>query len=113
MISALIFSKNRALQLDLLLNSIKKNFKQCSEISVLYTTTDKHKKSYEILQKEHGGIKFVEQKDFYNDICDITKNFKNQSVVMFTDDDIVRNPLIKKIEEVFKSISESKSQSPA
>ena len=89
MISALVFSKNRALQLDLLLNSIKKNFKQCSEVSVLYTTTDKHKKSYEILQKEHGDIKFVKQGSFYSDICDITKNFKNKSVVMFTDDDIV------------------------
>jgi phosphate starvation-inducible protein PhoH len=29
----------------------------------------------------------------------------------FSDDDIVRNPLIKKIEEIFRSISES-SKSP-
>lgn len=33
--------------------------------------------------------------------------------VSFSDDDIVRNPLIKKIEEVFKSISESKSNTPS
>jgi phosphate starvation-inducible PhoH-like protein len=33
--------------------------------------------------------------------------------ISFSDDDIVRNPLIKKIEEVFKSISESKSNNPS
>jgi phosphate starvation-inducible PhoH-like protein len=33
--------------------------------------------------------------------------------ISFTDDDIVRNPLIKKIEEVFKSIAETPTINPA
>lgn len=89
MISALVFSKNRALQLDLLLNSIKQNFKQCAEIFVLFKTDDKHKESYKILQKEHKYVTFVEQKDFYSDIVNIISDAKYDSTVMFTDDDIV------------------------
>lgn len=89
MISAIVFSKNRALQLDLLLKSINQNFNQCTEIFVLFKTSDNHKESYKILSKEHPNINFIEQKNFYDDLCNIDKNIKNTSTVMFTDDDIV------------------------
>ena len=89
MISALIFSKNRALQLDLLLKSIKQNFVQCQEICVLFKASEDHKASYDILKQEHPNIKMVEQSSFYTDICDIVYSFKSESTVMFTDDDIV------------------------
>ena len=89
MISAIVFSKNRALQLDLLLNSIKTNFKQCMRIFVLFKADENHKESYEILQKEHKGVAFVKQKDFYDDLCDIASEITTNCTVMFTDDDIV------------------------
>jgi phosphate starvation-inducible PhoH-like protein len=40
-------------------------------------------------------------------------NVNEFGCITFSDDDIVRNPLIKKIEEVFKSIAETSNINPA
>lgn len=90
MISAIVFSKNRAAQLDLLLKSIKQNFVQCNEIRVIWKADDEHLESYEILMKEFcSKIIFIKQERFYQDTWEACKNSKNQNIVMFTDDDIV------------------------
>ena len=40
MITAIVYSKDRPLQLDLCLNSIAKNFDQASDVVVIYKSSD-------------------------------------------------------------------------
>lgn len=62
MITSIIFSKDRALQLDLTLKSIKRNFPQSSEQVVIYDCSDgEYEKSYEILKTEHPNVAFNRQ----------------------------------------------------
>lgn len=95
MISAVIFSKNRALQLDLLLKSIYKNFSQCNQIKVIWKTNEEHKISYDILNKEHCSKVYSIQQNsnFYEDVYNACKSCKNSHIVFFTDDDIVYRPI--------------------
>lgn len=98
-VSAIIFSKNRALQLDLLLKSIYSNFKQCLDVDIIYKETEEHKKSYEKLKSEHHlklsapSVFFHKQQDqpenFYQLIYSLISEAQSEHVVFFTDDDIV------------------------
>jgi len=90
MISAIVFSKNRATQLDLLLKSIKQNFIQCNQIRVVWKADDSHLESYNILMKEYQTkVIFIKQDSFFQDTWEACRDSKNEYVVMFTDDDIV------------------------
>lgn len=66
MIQIVIFSFNRAMQLDFMLQSILKRFKYPSfKIAIIYHTTGVHDKGYEKLiekYKDNEGIKFYERK---------------------------------------------------
>lgn len=64
MILNVIFSYNRAVQLDYLIKSILERFKTDSKIVILYHTTGAHKDGYELLKKkyEDKGVSFVERK---------------------------------------------------
>lgn len=85
----LVFSKDRALQCDLLLRSLKE---YCIDINdgktvVLYTTTSNEQEdSYKILIEEHLAVKFLEEKDFYNDVMEYLRS--NKYVMFLTDDSI-------------------------
>ena len=65
MILNIIFSFNRALQLDYLLQSTIKNFKSESKIVILFHTTDSHKDGYDLLKKkyESHNVSFYERKN--------------------------------------------------
>lgn len=92
MISSIIFSKDRALQLDLLLNSIYKNFPETSnDIRVIWTaSSDRFELGYKILQEEHKGVIFDKQSlEFFYDFHKHTCEAKNKYICLFTDDDIV------------------------
>lgn len=91
MISAVIFSKNRAIQLDLLLNSIYKNLPQCNQIKLIWKADEDHLLSYQMLAQEHRGKVYSIQQgvNFYEDLYNACKHCSNDYVVMFTDDDIV------------------------
>lgn len=90
MISAIVFSKNRALQLDLLLQSIYKNFDQCSQIKVIWKADEQHEKSYDILFNNYcSKIMSIRQQDFYQDVWEACRDCRNQNVIFFTDDDII------------------------
>lgn len=93
MISAIIFSKNRALQLDLLLNSIYKNLPQCNQIKLIWKADEEHLSSYQALTQEHKGRIYSIQQgiNFYEDLYNACKHCSNNYVVMLTDDDIVYN----------------------
>lgn len=73
MINLTIFSKNRASQLHLLLESIQKNINLFQEIDVIYCCTDEnYKKGYEIL-KQHNllpNITWIEELNFRQQFLD-------------------------------------------
>jgi len=92
MISAIVFSKDRAAQLDLLLRSINKNCPHFFEVCVLYTYSNKEfEKGYSLIQDKfpaHERYHWVDQTDFQKDLNSLVDR-SNPYVCFFTDDDIV------------------------
>ena len=103
MISAVVFSKNRAAQLHLALHSIQKNFPDISDISVLYTyTDDEFKRGYEIAQEHFPSldrVSWVEESQFKKDTMSILEKAENH-VCFFTDDDIVYRKVFDSAENI-------------
>jgi len=92
MISAIVFSKDRAAQLDLLLRSINKNCPHFFEVCVLYTySNEEFKKGYSLIQDKypsHDRYHWVDQTDFQKDLENLVDR-SNPYLCFFTDDDIV------------------------
>lgn len=86
MVTSIIFSKNRPLQLDLCLKSIKQNFKLCTDIVVIYRTDEEYKSAYEVLKIEYPEINFWDQKKFLNDIYCAIQCSEKKYIAFFTDD---------------------------
>jgi len=88
-VTAIVFSKNRAMQLDLCLKTFRK---QCQDIeridiSILYkTTTQKHKNSYDILKDNYPKINFIKENNFKEDLLNIIDG--NTHVLFIVDDTI-------------------------
>ena len=97
MITSIIFSKDRACQLDLLLYSIEKNFKDTDELYVIYKhTSDLFEKGYDLLIDRFSynkQIKFVLESDFQKDTIRVCSEAKNKYLAFFVDDDIVYRPV--------------------
>ena len=91
MITSIIFSKDRALQLDLALKTIKQNFKLCDDLIVIYKTSEQqYEDSYEILRGEHSDVSFLEQSSsIFFDIMTTINEAKSDYICFFTDDNIV------------------------
>ena len=90
MITAIVYSKDRPLQLDLCLNSIAKNFDQVSDVVVIYKSGGNYVGSYETLKSEHDHVEFFQQREaIFKDTLDTISSTNNQFVCFFTDDDIV------------------------
>lgn len=93
-LNIVIFSKNRALQLDCLLKSIKDNFKApVSYISVLYKSDDNfYADGYNKLKKLYS-INWVSQSNFKDDLFGIvSKHGKNSFTMFLVDDNVVFRP---------------------
>jgi len=92
MISTLIFSKNRACQLDLLLRSINDNFTHISnDIRIIYTYTDlEFEKGYSKLIDKFPDCIWYEQVDFQKDAMFALSQCK-EHVCFFVDDNVVYN----------------------
>ena len=90
MISAIVFSKDRAMQLRLLLESLQLNFSEIKDVHVLYTYSDDlFRHGYEKLKSEFSSVQFVRQSDnFYLDILNLISR-SDKYVCFFTDDDII------------------------
>ena len=76
MLSSIIFSRDRAPQLHLLLNSLSKNF-FLSGTNVIYKYTDEeHKLGYEMVQKSfpgYDGVHWIREEDFQKEkLAEIT-----------------------------------------
>lgn len=89
MITSIIFSKDRPLQLDLCLNGIKKNFKDSSQNIVIHKNSEQFDKSHQALQKEHQDVEFWQQSgSLFKDVLHAIAGAKNNFICFFTDDDI-------------------------
>jgi hypothetical protein len=86
MLNFLIFSKNRACQLDLLLRNIRFLTlinPSLYNINVLYTHDEDHKSSYEVCQHEHiKRVNFIKEVDFVSQV----KELLYDSICLLTDD---------------------------
>lgn len=94
MINAIIFSKDRAPQLRLLIYSIQKNAPHAFNLNVIYKhSNDSFKNGYEKVKNEFFSIcNFVEQTDnFKEDVINLL-NSESEYSCFFTDDDIIYKP---------------------
>lgn len=91
MLKFLVFSKNRACQLDLLIRSIKKFCqipKELYEISILYTYTDNHKSSYDICYSKFPNINWNKEYNFEQQAKDLLNFGKSNLICLLTDDTV-------------------------
>lgn len=90
MLTTLIFSKNRACQLDLLLRSIQQNLSICDDIIVLYKATESQfEKAYIKLLYKFPKHIFLEEETFSEDVNFILKRACKDYILFFVDDNIV------------------------
>lgn len=87
-VQVIIFSKDRASQLDLLLRSIRKYVRFEHQIKVLYTySNDDFKKGYHKLKCYWQNVTFVKEQDFKKDlIANLDTVFSH--VMFLVDDDV-------------------------
>lgn len=90
MLNLLIFSKNRACQLEMLIRSIKQHlkFKTDYVITVLYKETEEYKLSYDFLKTKNSvkDVVFVKETSFQEDFLTILKYYKY--TCLLTDDSL-------------------------
>lgn len=88
-IISVIFSKDRAMQLDGFLASYFENVKNYSEIIVLYyVSTDQHKESYDDLKEIYANfpVKFIAETDFRANLIEALENSVEDRVIFYVDD---------------------------
>lgn len=93
MVTSIVFSRDRALQLDLALKTIKQNFELCDRIVVIYKASEQqYQESYGSLKEEHPDVSFYEQSgSLFFDIMATINGAKSDYICFFTDDNIVYN----------------------
>lgn len=94
MISAIVFSRDRPAQLDLLLYSLHRYANRVfNPIYVLYyPSTDSFDKAYKIVEVEHQHAVFLRETDFHNQTRTLL-GWQREFVTFFTDDDILMRPI--------------------
>lgn len=95
-VSALVFSKDRAMQLEAFVSSFLEmvTLDKSSTLFVLYKCSSKeHQSSYDLLIKRfcNEEITFVEEKDFRADVLKILMSSKSKTISFFVDDMIFLN----------------------
>jgi hypothetical protein len=108
-INIIIFSKDRACQLELLLRSMKKHWKESFDhrIKVLYTYSDnEYKCGYDILITEYNDVLFKKEAEFKISLLELIDNKKY--TVFFVDDDVFKEDFSIKEQEI--SIFETKKE---
>ena len=102
MISTIIFSKDRACQLDFLLTSLIENDGGIFDINILYDhSNDGFKAGYEKLSKKYPFLGWTEESNFQEDTINLVKK-GGELVCFFVDDNI----LYKEIEVDHSSITD-------
>lgn len=95
MIDIIIFSKDRACQLDALLRSILNNFLISNRIIVVYTySNNKFKKGYDFLisKKYLNQLKvtFIKEQNFMNDVLNCLNKINSKFIIFMVDDNIIK-----------------------
>lgn len=105
-ITCIVFSRNRALQLDALLRSIEKYSESSFDVYVQYSCSPNHSQSYENLILKYGNAlkyKFVREDSFSVSLLDIIKGVKTQFLFFLVDDQVFVRPFnMNKIISVMK-----------
>lgn len=84
-LTTLIFSKNRACQLDLLLRSLRLLVKH-KNLRVLYTCDPEYAAAYDKTVKLHPNVEFIIEEDFRRQVID---SIANEYVLFLVDDDVM------------------------
>lgn len=110
MISSIIFSKNRACQLHLLLESVEENY-PVFDTNVFYDySNEKFENGYELIKERFSSkeINWKKEENFQEDLINLIESCE-ELICFFTDDDILyRNPTIppKRIESLFTEVED-------
>jgi len=92
MIDCLIFSKDRACQLELLLHSIGDNFKELGIVSIIYkASNNKYSGAYDILISEYPKHNWILENNLVCDMKSVVNSFTTPSSLILVDDEIVIN----------------------
>jgi len=87
----IIFSKNRAAQLQLLLRSMEKHWHEYamleSGIKILYTYDEEYKIGYDIVINQYPYLKFYKENNFKEDLNRIVDQ-KQHTTMFLCDDDV-------------------------
>lgn len=99
MTQTIIFSKNRAAQLDLLLRSIKERAPDLfGELFVLYEAdSPSHQSAYGMLMLEHPSVNSFHQQNFQIDLEGALHLLRDEHICFLCDDDIVTHPFTDNI----------------
>lgn len=84
-LSTLIFSKNRASQLELLLRSLDFNVQQ-NKVRVLYTCEPKYQAAYDKVRSLYSGVDLLVETNFRQQVID---SITSQYLLFETDDDVM------------------------
>lgn len=86
---AIIFSKDRAMQLHALLETYKVKVKYPFSLNILYTYSNiEHKKTYESLIEQYSGesIKFIVEHNFRLQLLELVDNIRSSKIFFLCDD---------------------------
>lgn len=94
MINSIIFSRDRASQLKLLLDSLNKNAPGVFNLNVIYCYSSlSYKEGYNKLIEEYGNkVNFIEESCFEDDVK-LTLNSDYGFSIFFTDDNVLYRPI--------------------
>ena len=103
-ISVLVFSKDRAMQLHALLQSIETWGNIYDNITILYTyTNDKFKQGYELLQSRFNKYTFIKETDFEKNVREFITTNSTKFLSFLVDDVLFFKPLDK--EKIIKFLN--------
>jgi len=89
-VDVLIFSKDRACQLDLLLSSIRDLVSGLGTVTVIYLSTEEQfTRAYDICKLEHPTVEFLAESDFRSETLSWLSSSSREASVMMLVDDIV------------------------
>lgn len=91
MINTILWSKDRACQLDLTLTTYKKYFKEWADqsVSIIYThSNEAYGRGYEIVKKLHPEFNWVRETNFRLDTINIFNDKKRDYTAFLVDDDV-------------------------
>lgn len=106
MITTIVFSKDRPLQLDLCLSSIRDLFPQCSKTIVIHNNSEEFSGAYSVVKSEHKDVDFWPQFPcLFNDVQVAIESSDNEYICFMTDDCFVYDKIWFDIDDFFQIFS--------